>query len=812
MKPAAAAWKCILLAILSPGLASAQVFQPSIALGPAEVELLDATSATHLENARRFLTERQWEEAVDAIRRGMEGESGRFVQIDDPALPDGFQRLIPLREFCQWQLAALYQSAPEALAHYRSLADPLAEQWYRQATDERDERLFGQLVSDAFATTVGDDALLKLGDGALARGEYARARCYYSRIGPNLSVPTAAVELLKVRPAVPAWRALRHIDWNVQWKELAPHFNGDYQRFEESYPDTDLAADEVRARLVLVSILEGAQERAGAELELFRRLHPEARGTLAGREGNLAELLAALAAQARSWPAVHRSANWETFAGNPARDGQASEPIDPAGKPRWVFDLPRLTSDRDVIGSGRLRVADDMKGLLSYFPIVVGNIVLVRADVSGQSYVAALDLRTGQRRWQVDAPRGPSGLTQPNDEGEAPWEVSDAHAGLLRHVGVARYTLTASGNQLFARMGSPVTAPPARGVAQILAKTQGFLMGYDLATEGKPLEGFPIRPQSGEWSFEGTPLTDRGRLYVVMRQIEQGRCQIHVACFALATSGTPLDDARDDSRPTGRMLWRTKVCSAGSLGTGDFAELSHQLLTLDEGTLFLNTNLGVVAALDAEGGAVRWLCKYPRATFRSEDPDRHDDHFFRDLTPCLPAGDQIIIAPADCERLFALDRCSGRLVWTTEPGVAADVVHLLGTSGDWLLASGDRLYWIDLHSGEVKARFPNAPNLGPMHAAPSPRGLGRGLLAGDNVYWPTREAIYVFRQTPARTAAGLEPVAVREISLISRGATGGNLVFAGGTLLIASGEKLYAFDAAGTAPSAREADNVPGDQ
>ena len=171
---------------------------------------------------------------------------------------------------------------------------------------------------------------------------------------------------------------------------------------------------------------------------------------------------------------------------------------------------------------------------------------------------------------------------------DVPFDVSDAHDGLLRHVGVARYTLTAQGTKLFARMGSPVTAPPANSIDKLLSKSQGFLMGYDLATEGKPLEGFPIRPESPQWSFEGTPVCDRANLYVAMRRVEQGRCQLHVACFALTAGGEPIDDGDKDARPAGRMLWRTKICSATTLAGGDWPELSHCLLSLDGGTLLID--------------------------------------------------------------------------------------------------------------------------------------------------------------------------------------------------------------------------------
>ena len=756
----------ILCLMWLPARLSMGQFERLRALPPAEVEPIDATTATHLENARRFLAEKQWDEAVDAIRRGMEGDAARYVAVSDaPAPPEGFQRLVPVREYCQWQLAALAREAPEALAHYRSLADPLAEQWLAEAVETRDERLLARIVTEAFATKAGDDALLRLGDLALSRGDYAEARGYFARIGPQPG----------------------------QMDQAAA------QRRPETYPDSDLPAAEVVARLVLTSILAGEHERAAAELEVFRRHYEPATGKLAGRDGNLHQTLTALATQARSWPLPKRSADWPMFAGDASRRGTAAGPIDPAGTPLWTFPLPRLTSDRDMIGASRLRVADDMKGLRSYHPIVVGDTVLVRVDARQRSYIAALGLRDGRQRWQVDGLRGPAMLTG-TGENDSPFEESDAHARLPRHVGVARYTLTAGGTKLFARMGSPVTAPPANSIEKLLAKEQGYLMGYDLATEGKPLDGFPIRPESAEWSFEGTPVCDGANLYVAMRRVEQGRCQLHVACFALTSGGGHIDDAEDDARPAGRMLWRTRICSAATLGGGDWAELSHCLLTLDGGTLLVNSNMGVIAAVNAEGGDVQWLHKYPRASFRSGDPEEHDDQFFRDLTPCLPTGDLVICAPADCDRLFALDRMTGRFVWSTEPGVASDVVHLLGTSGPWLIASGNRLYWIELASGQVRVRYPEGSSGGPTEAAAQPRGLGRGILAGDEVYWPTRESILVFSAEPQQTASGFIPAARREIPLLPRMATGGNLVFAHGVLLIATGDKLVALEGGASRP------------
>ena len=76
------------------------------------------------------------------------------------------------------------------------------------------------------------------------------------------------------------------------------------------------------------------------------------------------------------------------------------------------------------------------------------------------------------------------------------------------------------------------------------------------------------------------------------------------------------------------------------------------------------------------------------------------------------------------------------------------------------------------------------------HAAPQPRGFGRGLLAGSEVYWPTRERIYVFDQDSGRQVR-------QPIELAALGVQGGNLVIDDGVLLIATADELVAFNATG---------------
>jgi outer membrane protein assembly factor BamB len=153
----------------------------------------------------------------------------------------------------------------------------------------------------------------------------------------------------------------------------------------------------------------------------------------------------------------------------------------------------------------------------------------------------------------------------------------------------------------------------------------------------------------------------------------------------------------------------------------------------------------------------------------------------------------VLAAPYDSDRVFALDAATGLLRWATPAGVVAGAQFLLGVGQGNLIVGGSRLVWIDVDSGEIKARFPAS-------IASEMRGYGRGVLAGDHVYWPTRDRIYVFDQRgPQQTQQPIE--------LTPLGLTGGNLVIARDVLLIAAADRLSAFDAFG--PRSTPADSPP---
>jgi hypothetical protein len=215
-------------------------------------------------------------------------------------------------------------------------------------------------------------------------------------------------------------------------------------------------------------------------------------------------------------------------------------------------------------------------------------------------------------------------------------------------------------------------------------------------------------------------------------------------------------------------------------------ETTHNLLTLHGDTLYLNTNLGAVAALSARDGKVKWVSLYPRVL--KGNLIEPAPHTCRDLNPCIYHRGMLLAAPADSRRIFVLDAATGQILGQTGPEVD-DVVHLLGVSGETLIASGERVYWIGLNPDEEG-------NLKRKHVWPlgsDKLGYGRGVLAGDCLLWPTRERIYLFDQQTGKQKD--------VIPLVDRGVLGGNLLVAPGYLLIAGSEELVALRLAGTRPT-----------
>lgn len=711
-----------------------------------DIKDLPNEAANHLARVEALLADEKWDEGIETLRRLSEDHGARILQLDG-------RRYTNIRHFCHAQLAAL---PAEARQLYRDRVDTVARGWYEAGIRDRNEPLLRRVVDELFCSSYGDDTLMALGEIALERGHFGRARWAWERIDPRL----------RSASGLPTVFALNSIDLDQQWPTIRSQFekrSGVVNWL--AYPDSDIELASVRARLVLVSILEGAADRAALELEALRRLHPEAEGYLAGKLGNYAAGLTKLLESSQRWPARRRTTNWTTFAGSPQRTTTVPTPISIGLRPTWQLDLGHINKIDPDNSENRIRRGGPDRDL-SVHPLVVDDLVLL----CGRDQVYAYKLKDGTPAYSGSS----SGQIFPGGDAKPP-----AKPPKRSPLSEPRFTMTVDGKRLFTRVGTQVTVRqptpfPTRYEGNRLVCLR--LDKHGLGEWQYPLGGAAETEfDLGKWAFEGPPISDGNFVYVAMRRSE-ARPEAHIACI--------------EARPPARLVWQRKICTADTPGHGQVNELTHNLLTLAEGTIYYNTNSGAVAAISADDGMVRWVYRYERA--RSGDTSDSDPHFYRDLSPCIYYQGLVIAAPSDSPWIFALDAGTGKVVWDIP---LPTTVHLLGVADGNLIATGAKVWWINVLEGRLHAVWPEPTNRA------ADRGYGRGLLAGGKIFWPTREKIYVFDQQvyPQRQPPRIvmEPPIELDQGDPQNGRppiTAGNLVVAKGKLLIATHNKLYAFD------------------
>ncbi|MGE5754275.1 MAG: PQQ-binding-like beta-propeller repeat protein [Planctomycetaceae bacterium] len=687
------------------------------------------TADALLRNAASHARDGQWSEAVEIYQRVIEQFGDKVAKLpkDDPAGdPSGESVLhVDLRQFCQRRLAAL---PPEARAIYRTRADAQAERWYRQGASRRDRDSLRRVVEQAFCSSWGDDALDLLGDLAFQDGRFGEALSMYRQLIPD-------------RPD---------------------------DRSGLSHPDPGVDLARVAAKKLLCRAALGEDPPDDAALEAYERAYPNASGTLAGRTGTYLRSLAQALASDHLAPPAQPDGRWPTFAGAPTRTKVVPGSID-VGSLQWQVDLTPVTAAR---GSGMPRRMGGFptspvppERLLAYHPIVLGDQVIV----CDETEVVAYNLN--------DRPASPSTTInevwrhEEDQDGTAPQATRVSSS-------VPRFTLTAFGDRIYARMGP--TGAPYLGVGRMGVAAQGAIVALDRGAEGKSLWrrtageiALPKRPDgiNRNTGFEGTPVADARGVYVAMTDRRE-MTSTYVVCLDAETGATRWIRYLGAAPSEGDNM----LFGMGGMGMRGSAptELGHRLLTLDGPTVYYQTNLGAVASLDAETGAIHWVATYPR-----QDRNEGQAHE-RDLSPAIVHDGLVIAAPDDAAPIFAFDAGSGRLVWKTDP-LPSEVrlAHLLGVAKGRLIATGDRVLLFDVKTGKLVHTWPDSGR--------GYEGYGRGLLAGDRIYWPTRAEIHILDQ-----ASGLRtdpPIKLQETFLT----TGGNLAVGDGYLIIAQHDKLVVF-------------------
>ncbi len=523
-----------------------------------------------------------------------------------------------------------------------------------------------------------------------------------------------------------------------------------WRLFNDHHPDARSPA--IEARQLLTRWFAGDRSEGWTtDLAAFRKRHPKAEGHLAGAKEVYWKRLTEIAQRERDTPPLS-ARDWTTFAGAATRNRLLpADALTPDSLNRLVRDgvhltLPLVSEKAPGERPPReVKTPSDFARSLAFCPLVTGNKVLF-ADAR---FVRAFDVKTGKREVWCDAVKLTDGVA-PELDLPVPLDL--------------RYTLTAAEDCVLARLGVQGLRSD-RKERERNREGASVLVCLDLVPDA---EGNRVRWRvllegaKNNAAFEGTPLTGNGQVYVAVSRFESNQTTTAIHCYALTGRGTPA------------LKWKRDVCSTPELPAGE-VRYRHHLLTLAGGQLFYCTHSGAVVALDAVTGRQSWGMRYrqvhPEDATRSVGP--------RDLNPCVFADGRLYVAPADSDLLLALDPWTGGVIWEHE---RIEVQHLLGVGKGRVLFTtrtpSPGLRAINSGDGSDRGGWFRTGTGAPIHS------LGRGLLAGGLIVWPTLHHVYLVRQED-----GEQP---DDVTLAS-GLPSGNFALGDGILAIAEREELHIF-------------------
>lgn len=526
------------------------------------------------------------------------------------------------------------------------------------------------------------------------------------------------------------------------WRRLLPDGGADVSH---PLPPADPAG--VRARVVLAVSFQLELDRAAQELEAFTAKYPAAAGPFAGRTGPYATTLKAFLDRPPVLPPEAPAREWPAFGGGPDRAGRVAGPIPYhwPGRPTWREQLP---VDRERFPTAPTRPPFG-------HPVIAGGKVVV----SDGSRVVVLDLRTGSRGNATLAPEKVLPFGGPRS--------AEAEGGI---------TLSTFADRVFARIGPtavrPPDARPGLGKAEDAALVC-FAPPEKVGRFSPPLrELWRVRPPAapegrGPAVWEGSPLAADGRLWAAFARFDGGRVAHGVACFDPAAAVEAPD----------RPAWVTEVGDSPLAG-GAESRGRHELVARAGRNVVLATNVGTVVALDAVTGKRAWGFVYPRATKRSAEANRAPDP-----APAVAAGGRVFVAPADADRVYALDAETGRLLWESTPVGGAQILGVTGGRVVVTVTGPVRgIRGLDVVTGSHRA-----PEGWAQHDGGGLLGYGRGLVADRAVFWPSRGGLFIL--DPATGYPVADPLQAPG----TREGLFGNLAYADGVLVVVTPTEVWGY-------------------
>jgi outer membrane protein assembly factor BamB len=254
-----------------------------------------------------------------------------------------------------------------------------------------------------------------------------------------------------------------------------------------------------------------------------------------------------------------------------------------------------------------------------------------------------------------------------------------------------------------------------------------FLAAYDKQT-GK------IKWRVGPAGNTETTKFDMGFLAAPIRQADLLLVPVSdngsIWLYALAAEASEAG-----KRDGGRVMWKTYLCDEPAGGCNPWSPVG---LAVDGGDAYVATGSGVVFAVDALSGNMRWAVRYQRTGAPSNRLARFGiqgttDPVGWEEDTIIPLGQRLIILASDFDHLLALDRRTGEFLWESpripsEGDAPAD--YCLGVAKGRLVVAGKNIVrCYDTKGGRLVWQRELADS------------FGRGALTAEAVYLPVKDSV-----------------------------------------------------------------------
>ena len=471
---------------------------------------------------------------------------------------------------------------------------------------------------------------------------------------------------------------------------LADHV---YRRVLEVHPDASAYVSRYSSMLALIEAMRG-----GPAVELSKA-DPEATVRWMGQDRPLRE---AIKAVRDGFSAVREPTSpddWPTLGGDDGRNRRAHAAVDDPGL-LWRFsDFGTRNKKSDGrFGETPGKQNRDDGQPLGIHPVVSGGLVFAQHHRE----IVALHRNTGATAWRY------------REEG-----ASSSESGyFLEDPPAALDAVTVYDGRVYASLPGDTTSY----YSYESARTSSDLVCLK-ADSGRLI--WRIDPRSvdeafAEVVFDTSPIVSHDALYIVGRRRRSFGFEDCYLYRFQASKGT--------------FEHRTHL-GGGSTGAFGSRRATRTAAAMANGTIYVGSNLGTVAAVSAHDGSVRWLRLYER---HRREESRRTDWFEagRPFNSVIAAAGRVIVSPVDSDDILILDAADGRVRQSIPLRLFDGPVTLLGVREDRLCVTassaaacydlaGERLLWSTPLADGARLR-------------------GRGQWAGDHLLAPTSAGLSTF--------------------------------------------------------------------